>query len=70
MTRRRFSALAVGTALAVMLPPAANAQATTAKEIKVKTPDGECDALFVHPARYPSCRADVAGHPQAPTCIP
>ena len=34
-----------------MLPPAANAQATTAKEVKVNTPDGECDALFVHPAK-------------------
>ena len=51
MTRRQFSALAAGTALAAMLPPAANAQATTAKEVKVKTPDGDCDALFVHPAK-------------------
>ena len=51
MTRRQFSALAAGTALAAMLPPAVNAQATTAKEVKVKTPDGECDALFVHPAK-------------------
>ena len=51
MTRRQFSALAAGTALAAMLPPAVNAQATTAKEVKVKTPAGECDALFVHPAK-------------------
>ena len=51
MTRRRFSTLAAGTALAAMLPPVANAQATTAKEVKVKTPDGECDALFVHPTK-------------------
>ena len=51
MTRRRFSTLAAGTALAAMLPPVANAQATTAKEVKIKTPDGECDSLFVHPTK-------------------
>ena len=51
ITRRRFNTLAAGTALAAMLPPVANAQATTAKEVKVKTPDGECDALFVHPTK-------------------
>ena len=53
ITRRRFNTLAAGTALAAMLPPVANAQATTAKEVKVKTPDGECDALFVHPTKGP-----------------
>jgi carboxymethylenebutenolidase len=51
ITRRRFNTLAAGTALAAMLPPVANAQASTAKEVKVKTPDGECDALFVHPTK-------------------
>ena len=51
MTRRRFSTLAAGTALAAMLPPVANAQATTAKEVKIKTPDGECDSFFVHPTK-------------------
>ncbi len=49
MTRRRFSKLAAGTALVAMLPPVANAKATTTQEVRIKTPDGECDALFVHP---------------------
>ena len=49
MTRRRFSKLAAGTAFVAMLPPVANAKATTTQEVRIKTPDGECDALFVHP---------------------
>lgn len=49
MTRRRFSKLAAGTAFVAMLPPVANAKATTRQEVRIKTPDGECDALFVHP---------------------
>ena len=49
MTRRRFSKLAAGAAMVAMLPPVANAKATTTQEVRIKTPDGECDALFVHP---------------------
>jgi carboxymethylenebutenolidase len=50
VTRRQFGALAAGAGLAVMLPEVANAQAVTEEEVNIKTPDGVCDAYFVHPA--------------------
>jgi carboxymethylenebutenolidase len=34
----------------MMLPRAANAQAVTEKDVEIKTPDGTCDAYFVHPS--------------------
>jgi carboxymethylenebutenolidase len=34
----------------MMLPELANAQATGEREVEIKTPDGTCDAYFVHPA--------------------
>jgi carboxymethylenebutenolidase len=36
---------------AFLLPRSANAQAVTEKEVAIKTPDGTCDAYFVHPAK-------------------
>jgi carboxymethylenebutenolidase len=33
-----------------LLPRSANAVAVTESEVKIKTPDGTCDAYFVHPA--------------------
>ena len=33
-----------------MLPEVANAQATSEREVEIKTPDGTCDAYFVHPS--------------------
>jgi carboxymethylenebutenolidase len=49
VTRRQFGVLlAAGVAMA--LPEIANAQATSEKEVEIKTPDGTCDAYFVHPA--------------------
>jgi carboxymethylenebutenolidase len=33
----------------MMLPRAANAQAVTEKDVEIRTPDGMCDAYFVHP---------------------
>jgi carboxymethylenebutenolidase len=49
VTRRQFGVLlAAGAAMA--LPAAANAQATSEREVEIKTPDGTCDAYFVHPA--------------------
>ncbi len=50
MTRRQFNKLAAGTAMAMMLPPVANAFAVTSTDVEITTPDGVCDALFVHPA--------------------
>jgi len=50
VTRRDFGSLTAGVSLAMMLPRAANAQAVTEKDVEIKTPDGTCDAYFVHPA--------------------
>lgn len=49
VTRRQFGVLvAAGTAL--LLPKVVNAVAVTEAEITITTPDGTCDAYFVHPA--------------------
>ncbi|MEM6937266.1 MAG: dienelactone hydrolase family protein [Pseudomonadota bacterium] len=50
LSRREFTALAAGSAMAMMLPRAANALAVTSTDVEIETPDGVCDALFVHPA--------------------
>jgi carboxymethylenebutenolidase len=50
VTRRQFGALAAGAGLSFMLPAVANAQAVTETEVNIKTPDGTCDAYFVHPS--------------------
>ena len=49
VTRRQFGVL-VGAGVALMLPRVANAVAVTESDVTVKTPDGSCDAYFVHPA--------------------
>ena len=49
VTRRQFGVL-VGAGIAMMLPQVANAVAVTEADVTVKTPDGTCDAYFVHPA--------------------
>jgi carboxymethylenebutenolidase len=49
VSRRHFGALAVGTGLAMMLPPLANAADLTEADVDIKTPDGTADAFFVHP---------------------
>ena len=49
VTRRQFGAL-VGAGIAMALPAVANAVAVTDGEVTIKTPDGTCDAYFVHPA--------------------
>jgi carboxymethylenebutenolidase len=41
----------VGTGLALMLPAQSGAAETKDSEIEIKTPDGTCDAYFVHPAK-------------------
>ncbi len=51
LSRRGFHALTgAGAAAAVMLPPTANAQTVSESDVTITTPDGECDAYFVHPA--------------------
>jgi carboxymethylenebutenolidase len=50
VTRRDFGTLTAGVGVAMMLPRAANAQAVTEREVEIRTPDGACDAYFVHPS--------------------
>jgi carboxymethylenebutenolidase len=49
VTRRQFGAL-VGAGVAMMLPKVVNAVSVSDGEVTIKTPDGECDAYFVHPS--------------------
>jgi carboxymethylenebutenolidase len=49
VTRRQFGVL-VGTGIAMMLPQVANAAAVTDSDVTITTPDGSCDAYFVHPS--------------------
>ena len=51
LSRRQFGALTVGAGLATVLPPVANAAEVSDSEVNIKTPDGTCDAYFVHPAK-------------------
>jgi carboxymethylenebutenolidase len=50
LSRRELGAIALGAGFSFLLPRAANAAAVTESEVKIKTPDGTCDAYFVHPA--------------------
>ena len=49
VTRRQFGAL-LGAGMMMMLPKVVNAVAVTEADVTVKTPDGSCDAYFVHPS--------------------
>jgi len=49
VTRKQFGVI-LGAGVAMMLPQAANAVAVTEADVMVKTPDGEADCYFVHPA--------------------
>src|SRR5438270_9270021 len=48
VTRRQFGML-LGAGVAMMLPAVANAVGVTETDVTIKTPDGTCDAYFVHP---------------------
>lgn len=49
VTRKQFGKI-VGAGVAMMLPAVANAVTVADAEVSIKTPDGTCDAYFVHPA--------------------
>jgi carboxymethylenebutenolidase len=49
LNRRQFGALGVGASVIAMLPRAANAAEVSESEVTIQTPDGNCDAHFVHP---------------------
>ena len=48
VTRRQFGVL-VAAGVALVLPKVVNAVGVTDAEVTIKTPDGTCDAYFVHP---------------------
>lgn len=50
INRRQFVSGMLGVGLMMYLPVNANAQAVTQSYVTIKTPDGEADAYFVHPA--------------------
>lgn len=50
LSRRQFGALSVGAGLASLLPVAADAAEVQGADVDISTPDGTCDAYFVHPA--------------------
>jgi carboxymethylenebutenolidase len=50
LTRREFGKRGAGVALAMMLPPVANALDVTEQDVLVETPDGMADCYFVHPS--------------------
>lgn len=56
LNRRQFNTLATGAAIAMILPPVANAQDVSESDVTITTPDGVCDAYFVHPSsgRHPA----------------
>jgi carboxymethylenebutenolidase len=49
-TRRKFNTLTMTAAMASLLPPLASAMAVTERDVEIDTPDGICDAYFVHPS--------------------
>jgi carboxymethylenebutenolidase len=49
VTRRQFGVL-LGAGVAMMLPKVVDAVAVTESDVTITTPDGMCDAYFVHPA--------------------
>ncbi|MEO8681984.1 MAG: dienelactone hydrolase family protein [Vicinamibacterales bacterium] len=50
LTRRDFVAMSIAAGLAAAAGATASAQAVTEKNVDIKTPDGTCDAAFIHPA--------------------
>lgn len=50
-SRRQFGTLAAGAAVMALLPRTANALSVTESDVTIKTPDGEADCYFVHPAQ-------------------
>lgn len=50
VTRRQFNKQGAGMAVAMLLPPVANALDVVEQDVMVETPDGMADCYFVHPA--------------------
>ena len=50
LSRREFVSLSVAAGIAAAAGSAGAADAVVEKEVEIKTPDGTCDAAFIHPA--------------------
>ena len=50
LSRRKFGAISAGVGLSMLLPPVANAQDVSERDVEIETPDGTADAYFVHPS--------------------
>ncbi len=50
LSRRQFGALGFSAGMLAVLPAVANAAEVKESEVVITTPDGNCDAHFVHPA--------------------
>ena len=50
LSRREFNKRTTAAAIALLLPPVANAVDVVEQEVMVPTPDGEADCYWVHPA--------------------
>ncbi|HLZ96388.1 MAG TPA: dienelactone hydrolase family protein [Steroidobacteraceae bacterium] len=55
VSRRQFGVMALAAGLTAVWPRLAGAAETQGADVAIKTPDGTCDAYFVHPAKgkYP-----------------
>jgi carboxymethylenebutenolidase len=51
MSRRQFGGIVSAVSLGMMLPPIADAQDVTESNVMIKTPDGEADCYWAHPAK-------------------
>lgn len=51
INRRTFNKLGAGLAIAAIMPSYAHAKDVVEQSVVIKTPDGEADAYFVHPAK-------------------
>ena len=51
LSRREFGAMGMGAGFVAMLPAVANAAEVKESEVQITTPDGVCDAYFVHPVK-------------------
>jgi carboxymethylenebutenolidase len=62
LTRRDFTTILVGASLAATVPPAAAADLEVVEtDVEIKTPDGTCDAAYIHPK--PGKNAKSASYP-------
>ena len=50
VSRRKFNTLSATAAMAAMLPPVANAQPVSGRDVEITTPDGVADCYFVYPS--------------------